>query len=227
MAVSAREHGGDVGVVGVAGGLDLHHHHLGRLATGVDAPGAGQERGDRGPVEGVGLADQPVAAGEHHVRVGDQHGAGEQLPAQGAGQPGGQIAPVGRGRQHHHPPVDEQRGEGGRPGAGSEGPQLDAADVVGAAEVGARRRGLVAGQEGVAAGLGDGLVAAEGQGPVADGDHRDHGVHNVRPTRSPSMTAAWARRGATQSPTRWTSRSPSSTNRSSTGRGGETVTTQS
>ena len=61
-------------------------------------------------------------------------------------------------------------------------------------------------EQGAAARLGHRLVGAQREHAVAHDHDRDHPrSQRCDPIRSPSMTAAWARRGATQSPTRWTS----------------------
>ena len=61
---------------------------------------------------------------------GDQDGAGEQAPAERAGQARGEVAAVGRRREHDDVVVDERRQQLG-PAAGREVAELDEADVGG------------------------------------------------------------------------------------------------
>src|SRR4029077_13883709 len=88
--------------------------------------------------------------------------------------------------------------------------------------------GAVADEYGGAAALRHALGPAAHEGAAPHGHHGE-AAHTAAPARSPSITAAWARRGATQSPTRSTLTPAAFKSRynHSTGCGGTASTTQS
>ena len=186
----------------------------------------------------------------------DANGAREQRPTEPMCQERGEISAVRRGRQH-------DRGGGRTRRLRSEDEGQGAEFDIGNFEV-EMASGAVYVDAGDAstddqhpsAGLRTRLVRSRGQHAVAYDDDRQHlgrlergqraaplgdvgshAPHSVAPTRSPSTTAAWARRGATQSPMRRTSMPDprpdalpdafSSTYSSSAGVDGTASTTQS
>ena len=208
----------------------------------VIAPHPGEERGDDGAADGMGLGHGPVVAGDDDLLRADPDGSGPQRAAEGVRQAGGEVAAVGGGGEDQDRVVPQDSGQGLRPCARRVRPELGAGGVTGTAQVGRGGGGPRADDEGPAAGLGEGLGRPGRQDPLPHGQHRQRagpvhgrprgvaageqggtpstipvgglshggggpGAHRVLPTRSPSMTAAWARRGATQSPMRCT-RSP-------------------
>ena len=140
----------------------------------------------------------------HHggAVVAHRHRAGQQRSVERVGQPRRQVATVGPVGQDDHVLGGQHRRQRSRPGGRAEPRLLPRAHLVRhPPELLGGLGGPVADQQGPAPDLGHHLGAPEGQG---SGAHRHHGDHSDAPTRLPSITAAWARRGATQSPTRST-----------------------
>ena len=135
----------------------------------------------------------------------------QQRPAQDHGQPRREITAVRRRRQQDHVLARQRRRQrAGQRGRGDRGhlEQPQPAGRCPARRPPCRPRSR---DQRRAARLGDGLVCARRQRPsrttmtARTATSAGHGRHSATATRSPSMTAACARRGATQSPTRCTS----------------------
>lgn len=141
-----------------------------------------------------------------------RHSAREKGPSELSGQPRREVPSVGGGGQHDNGGMLDVRCDGSRPLARTkllaelEHPQLRGSVVaaIGTPRLSQASRGIGRSRpydERDAMGLGYHLLGAYRQPPAA---HRHDRDHSREPSRSPSITAACARLGATQSPTRRT-----------------------
>ena len=159
-----------------------------------------------GPSTTSVVHDQAALAG-HGGAVGvDRDGPGQQRPVEQVGQAGRQVATVGR-RRAARPRRSSASSGASAAGPGGRGERRPARSTrTSRRDAGERRRRL-----------GRAVAHQQRPGPrprppprrrragrrarPRTGTRRDH---SAAPTRLPSITAAWARRGATQSPTRST-----------------------
>ncbi len=150
-------------------------------------------------------------------RVAYFEGAGDERAVECSREPRGQIAAVGRGGQHDMPGAAQQRGELLGPASRREGAGVPAPGGERGGQGGRGFRAPRSHEHDQPAGtdLPRDVGAAERQRTIAYRDHDDgasragtggcaHSAHNAAPTRSPSITAACARRGASASPMRCT-----------------------
>ena len=201
--VAARRHraGRPATRVTTAGPVDLDRdqHPVvepghGRPAPRDRSPSARRSAGvDRRPTPGRPAAG-PRAAASRGARSRPSGDAGRT--------PGGRRRPRGPGRRPAPRAGGPRRSRPTRPGRRPAGRRAAASAPVPTTTT-------------APAGLGHRLVGADRQ-PAVAGHHHGHGAgrgrairpaavrHSATATRWPSMTAAWARRGARQSPTRWT-----------------------